>query len=891
MNNQFFKNTAIALTACACLGAPSIVSAAMFAHQNSNRVTLNFNRGWLFNASDNASFSGGTGFSDASWTTVCLPQQNATIKHAYFNGGSVGSGSGAQWAFTSWYRKHYTPPAAYGGRRFLLEFEGVATVATVYVNGTQAGTHQGAYTPFTIDITGQITVGQDNAIAVQVNSSRQTGVPPEGGNIDYCVFGGIVRNVHLIVCDPLHVEWNWVSIPNCASPTCTPNGIVTSHVKVVNNAASSKTCSVTTSIVDNTGAVVAAGTGNATIPAGGSSTITYATSSAVTHFWSPADPYLYTVYTQIQDGTTYVDEFVDITGFRTVFASKSTGRCYINGQMILMRGLNRHESFPFFGRAAAPRLQRKDADVLKNDLGCNCVRCSHYTQSPDFIKRCDQIGLMLIQEVPGWSYIGGGGPNSAGTWQGLLMQDLKDMIYRDRNRPSIISFGVRVNESVDNDALYGVMNDTARAIDPSRPTHGVRRGGNTTTASFLEDIYTRNFGSDPGAGDVKPMFITETVGHTITPQIHAWDSDVTQLASAGQVQHHIDEQEATCANAYVMGKLGWCAFDYNSPHNNATDNETDPTVDLLHRSATAPYVSFHGVANIFRIPKFAGYFFQSQRDPATCGYMVYIANDRTSSSPSTVTVFSNCPTVELFRNGVSLSSKSGSVGPHLPHPVFQWTGVAAGGTLKAVGSAGGASDQVSAPSAPTKIVLTPDDATLNDGGDMTRVVVSLVDSSGRYIRSRSDSISMSASGAADFIGEARSALEGGQFAFYVKTRDGIVGAVNCQASVIGNSGITAGTATINVVKEGNVSVKQPESAVGFQSTASTEKMWYRTLFGNRLTLPAWAQKGSRVAVYDMNGRFLYAADAKGGAIDFSKAFSGAGVHIIRLINEDKKNTY
>jgi beta-galactosidase len=221
--------------------AASMLQAAPFVHQNSNRVFTKFNRAWRFNATDNVSFSGvAVNDSTGSWTRVCLPQQNITVKHMFFNGGTA-SGSGAAWAFISWYRKHYTPPISYNGRRFLLEFEGVSNIATVYVNGNQVGTHSGGYTPFTVDITSQITTGSDNVIAVRVNSQYQTGIPPEtGSNIDFSVFGGIVRNVNLIVVDPLYVEFNWVSIPNATSSSSTPTGTVTSHVKLVNNAATSK---------------------------------------------------------------------------------------------------------------------------------------------------------------------------------------------------------------------------------------------------------------------------------------------------------------------------------------------------------------------------------------------------------------------------------------------------------------------------------------------------------------------------------------------------------------------------------------------------------------------------------------------------------------------------
>lgn len=891
-----FRGNIFGLFAVLFAVSAGMLQAAPFVHQNSNRVNVNFNRGWLFNNTDNINFST-VGYSDASWTQVCLPQQNITVKHMYFNGGTVGSGAGAEFCFTSWYRKHYTPPTTYTGRRFILEFEGVSIIANVYVNGTLVGSHSGGYTPFTVDITGQIVTGQDNVIAVQVNSNRQTGVPPEGGGMDFCVFGGIVRNVHLIVADPLHVEWNWLTIPNAASQTSTPNGIVTSHVRVANHFTASKTCTATTSIVDNTGDVVATGSGSATIASGGYAVITYATTAAVSNFWTPDNPYLYTVYTQVQNGATYVDEYQDRTGFRTVYVVPSVASTgvYINGTRIKVLGLNRHETFPYFGRAAAKRLQRKDADILKYELGCNLVRCSHYTQAPDFIKRCDEIGLMLIQEVPGWSYIGGGSPNTAGTWQGLLMKGLKDMIYRDRNRPSVISFGVRVNESADNDALYGPMNDTARAIDPTRPTHGVRRS-NGTVASFLEDIWTRNF-ADPTSTGPFPWMTTESVGHTITPQVHSWDNDVTQF---GQINAHVSEQTTAQNNNYSVGKLGWCAFDYCSQHGNATTNELLATVDVTRRSQTAPYVSMHGVASLTRILKLAGYFFQAQRNPATCGYMVFIANDWRNGSPTTVTVFSNCPTVELFNNGTSLGTRTQGTGFH---GALTWTGVTfgTGGTLRAVGTytGGQVTYQVTTPGTPAAIVLTPDTNVIYDGGDMTRIVVSLVDASGRAVRSRGDSITMSASGAGDFVGEARSALEGGQMAFYVKTRNGVTGTITAQASVIGGSGISAGTTNITVIADPSSPDPSPivnvvntpvlTGVIGDPSSplvlsANVQKTYMTRVWGNRVIVPYGI---SRICVYDIAGKLLYRHGVQGAkSIDLGKAVGASNtVYIVKFESE------
>jgi beta-galactosidase len=872
-----FHRLAISCAAAIAAAAP-MLQAATFVHQNSNRVTIKLNRSWWFIGSD-GSYSGTTlNDSTGSWTKVCLPQQNITVKHMFFNGGDA-HGSGAVWQFNSWYRKHYNIPSTYSGRRFFLEFEGVSTIATVYVNGTQVGTHSGGYTPFTIDITGQVVTGAGNVIAVQVNSQYQSGIPPEtGSNIDYCVFGGIVRNVNLIITDPLHVEWNWVSIPNATSSTSTPTGTVTSHVKLVNNATASKSYTLTTSIVDNTNNVVASGSASGTIAAGASTVITYVTTSgAVANFWSPDNPYLYTVYTQVVDVPNYVDEFVDRTGFRTIWPlTKGTnyGGISINGTNIKLFGLSRHETFPFFGRAAAARLQRKDADILKYELGCNLARCSHYTQAPDFLKRCDEIGLMVIQEVPGWMYLG------SSAWQTLLQTDLKEMIYRDRNRPSVISFGVRVNESPDNATLYQAMNDTARAIDPSRPTHGVRKSDGSTS-EFREDWWCRNF-ADPGSGGPFPWITSETVGHTLTPQVHSWDNDVSQMTQASA---HVTEQNNSYGNTYSTGKLGWCAFDYNSPHANATTNE------IGGRITTSPYLSPHGVASIFRLPKLAGYFFRSQRNPATCGYTVTIANDWLSSSPTTVTVFSNCPYVELIRNGTSLGRIAGNLGTNLPHPAFQWSTTIASGTLVANGysaASGGsvlATDHVSTPSTPTALVLTPDTNVIYDGGDMTRVVVSYVDSSRRAVRSRADSISMSASGAGDFIGEARSALEGGQFAFYVKSRDGVTGTINCTAGIIGGS--ITGTTTITVIGDPTVGViDNNKSLTG--GVLSPRRTTYRTMTG-RFTVPAWVSTGSSIAVYDLAGKLLFRTAVRGAkVVDLGKAAKTTNaVYIIKIEGEKR----
>jgi hypothetical protein len=298
------------------------------------------------------------------------------------------------------------------------------------------------------------------------------------------------------------------------------------------------------------------------------------------------------------------------------------------------------------------------------------------------------------------------------------------------------------------------------------------------------------------------------------------------------------------------------------------------------------YLSHHGVSSVFRIPKMAGFFYQSQRDPGVYGPMVHICNYWTSSSPTNVVVVSNCEQVELYQDGALISKKaSGNLYTSLPHPCFSWTVPFKSGQLKAVGYVGGAQAAthiVTTPGSPTGLTVAPDTNVIYEGGDMTRVVVSMVDATGQVLHLKSDSVTVSASGAADFIGEAKTALEGGQIAFYVKTRASQTGAVTCQAS---SAGLSA-TATINVIKEpGAVSINQPGFSGSSLSAVPMEKTWYRTMLNNRFALPSGTHKGALATVYDLNGRFLYSATAKNGAIDFAKTGAAAGVHIVKLTRE------
>ena len=281
-------------------------------------------------------------------------------------------------------------------------------------------------------------------------------------------------------------------------------------------------------------------------------------------------------------------------GFRT--AEFRSDGFYLNGNKIFLRGLNRHQSWPYVGYAAPGSMQTEDARIAKEELGLNAVRTSHYPQSHDFIEACDRMGLLVFTEIPGWQHLGG--PE----WKEQAKENLGEMITEYRNHPSIILWGVRINESLDDDELYAETNRIAHELDPSRRTSGVRY---LEKSNLLEDVYAFNdfshTGNNPGAKpkcDVttdisKAFLISEHNGHMFpTKSFDNWERRQEHALRHARVLNDslIDGEHAGC--------FGWCMFDY-------------PT----HRDfGSGDRMCYHGVMDAFRNPKPAAAVYASQQD-------------------------------------------------------------------------------------------------------------------------------------------------------------------------------------------------------------------------------------------------------------------------------------
>ena len=184
----------------------------------------------------------------------------------------------------------------------------------------------------------------------------------------------------------------------------------------------------------------------------------------------------------------------------------------LNGKVLKLRGLDRHQTFPFVGQAMPGRVQRRDAQILRNNFKCNIVRTSHYPQSRHFLDACDELGLLVLEEIPGWQHIGDE------AWKDISVDNVRRMIRRDWNHPSIILWGVRINESRDDHDFYTRTNALAHQLDPTRPTGGIR---NFEQSELLENVFTINDFGFPLRAPNHPLYLnTEFIGHTYPTKSH-----------------------------------------------------------------------------------------------------------------------------------------------------------------------------------------------------------------------------------------------------------------------------------------------------------------------------------------------------------------------------------
>lgn len=553
----------------------------------------------------------------------------------------------------SGYRRHLLIPKDWQGKRILLTFEGAAHDSTVFCNGKKVGEHHCGYTAFTVDLTDNVLYGQDNLLCVRLDSRENLNVPPFGYVIDYMTYGGIYRDVRLEVKEKVSLSDIFVhtAIDFRSSPVTAQ---ITSEITLTE---SDENVTIrqyympkSTAAAQESWRLLCEQTVSTDVSCDKEFSLTATITAPL--LWDTEEANLYILKTQLlyQDNT-ILDETETRFGIREAVFKKDG--FYLNGRKLRIRGLNRHQSFPYVGYAMPKSMQRLDADLLKKELGLNAVRTSHYPQSHYFLERCDELGLLVFTEFPGWQHIGDD------SWKAQAVANAEDMIRQYRNHPSIILWGIRINESPDDDAFYEKTNAVAHKLDPSRPTGGVRA---MKKSHLLEDVYTYNDflhdGEMPGCDPKKkvtsdmekPYLISEYNGHMYPTK--AFDNEERRSEHAIR---HANVLDAVAGQPDIAGSFGWCMFDYNT-----------------HKDfGSGDRICYHGVMDMFRNPKLAAniYACEQEQTPVLEITSSMDIGEHPGCNRGNIYILSNADSVKMYKNDRFIKEYLPGMSPykHLKH--------------------------------------------------------------------------------------------------------------------------------------------------------------------------------------------------------------------------------
>ncbi len=740
MDRRNFLKTTGTFIAGASIARSAIANAAA-SDAAVGRLILPMNRNWRYSRTV-ADGAHARDFDDSGYERVVIPHTNVLLPWHSFDEKS--------YEFVSSYRRHFKLPPEARGRHVFVDFEGAMTASKVWINGQALGEYKGGYTPFSFDLTPHIDLDGENVLAVALDSTERADIPPFGYEIDYLTFGGIYREVSLRIVPGTFIE----------NVFARPKDVLSDHPSLdvdcfVQHLEASREALILEVTLRDGDRVLAKGTQR--VPPASAATEAMAHSVHIDNLgsiklWDLSHPNLYTLQVRILRGAQAVDELSRTVGFRD---AQFTDRGFeLNGKVIKLRGLNRHQTFPFVGQAMPARAQRRDAHILRHRLKCNLVRTSHYPQSRHFLDACDEIGLLVLEEIPGWQHIGDE------AWKLIAIDNVGRMIRRDWNHPSIILWGVRINESKDDHDFYVRTNALAHKLDTTRQTGGIRY---FQESEFLEDVFTMNdFGFPLKAPNHSRYLNTEFVGHTYPTKT----IDQVERLTEHTLRHaRIHDQLAS--NPQYSGGIGWCAFDYNT-HGDFGSGDR---------------ICYHGVTDIFREPKPAAGFYRSQCDPAEEVVLepaFHWARGDASIGFSKAVVCSNCDHLKLYIADELIAEvdPDRKAFQHLQYAPFivelgelfhKW------GDLRLEGYIQGKQvivKKYSGRGVDEKFTLLPDDNSLiADGADTTRVVLRVTDEFGAIRPFANDAVKFDLEGPAEIIGDNPFSLIGGTGAIWIRAKE------------------------------------------------------------------------------------------------------------------------
>jgi len=736
---------------------------AMYEAPQTGRAKINFNGQWRFHQGE--VFNGVPEFvtcDDREWEQVDIPH-SPRLDPARPDPMRPTWGS-LQWEGVCWYRKHFRVDDKWRGKKLFLEFEAANARAYVWLNNVQLKVHYGGYLPFVVDITEHVRFGKtQNVLTVKVDNTYTPSIPI--GLKDWFNPGGLYRNVWLHATDLLHVS-NAVYANEIAG-----GGVFVSYpsvnvdeaqvrvrTHVVNEYAEKKTCELKTTIITPDGRPVADAISSRDLEAGDDAVFVQRLTVRNPERWHPYHPYLYDLHTEVRCGGVPVDTLHTSIGIRRIDFSHDNGFT-INGDRLVFRGVNYLQTFPYVGSAMGDSSFVRDAMLIREG-GFNFVRCAQYPLAPVFLDACDRLGILVMNAIPG---VHEHGTFLDPDFQTLSFQNMRDMIRRDRNHPSVILWELGLAET---------QFDMAFAERAVAIGHEEYPGDQCFVAGWLSsfgwskypwtrdvyDVYFRNADHEPSGWDYDgdAPFLIDSYGSwrygrmDSTSDINRMEGEAAMLV---QAHNHQESHNRNLSLPFLSGDALFTSIDYGEWPS--------------------------GVLDEVRIPKFSYYFFQSQRNPEVTlphvdsGPMVYIANYWTEQSPRDVTVFSNCDEVRLFLNddpvGIQGPDK-GNDTSHIAHPPFTFAAVPwRPGVLRADAYRNGtlqATHTVRTPGVPAALGLKLDARGCvfepnRTGMNVVYAYAAIVDAEGTVVPQSTEAITFSVSGPGRFASPERVTAEVG----------------------------------------------------------------------------------------------------------------------------------
>ena len=716
---------------------------------------IDFNPGWQFLRGD-APGAHSAEFDDRSWSQANLPH-TARIENLVT--GEPGTDT-FQWQGICWYRKTFTVDLAQAGQKIFLNFDGAMNIADVWLNGEHLGRHRGGWLPFGFDISDRVAAGQDNLVAVRLdNHDNPVTGPKPLPQLDFNPYHGLYRSVRLVVKDPLHITdpiladlpgggGLFVSYPKVSENSAT----VRTQLHVQNDGAAAREFRVRLRLTDDYGQAIAdVESESVRLSPGEGRTVTRDIFVDAPRLWSPRSPDLHTLQAELVEDDSVVDAESARIGIRRIDISPEG--FHVNGERFFLRGTNRHQEYPYVGYALSDAAQYRDARKIK-DAGFDYVRLSHYPHAPAFMDACDELGLVVMDCIPGWQFFNAEDPE----FTDIQYENCRRMIRRDRNHPCVILWEVSLNETQMPDEFIRRTHEIGHEEYPGDQCytcgwtdgydvfiqarqHGGCREVTDRACVISEygdwEYYAQNAGLEQDAwADLAP-------DEANSRQLR-WHGEAALLQQATNFQEAHNDNRKTIAFADGL----WVMFDYNRGY--------------------APDIESSGCMDLFRLPKFSRAFFRSQRPAeerlwqAESGPMVFVASHWSPASSPTVRVFSNCEEVGLVLNGELIERRSPDedrISTHLAHPPFTFhLERFEPGTLEAIGYIGGrkaARHAVRTPGALQRLELRLDESGrpfAAEGKDVAFLRAWLLDEAGTVVADAWENVWFGATGDIQLVG-------------------------------------------------------------------------------------------------------------------------------------------